>query len=319
MSFSAKEQATGNLFGKLFSAYDDEGFKRSVELFERRFRENGFDLDWFKGKRCLDAGCGGGRYSIALAHLGAKTVDGVDLGEVSIADGRRRAAALQAAQVTFHVGSVAALPFPDASFDCVVCSGVLQHTADPVRVLDELARVTRPGGMLYMLVYATEGLRWPLVQMLRPIAASIGFEALDAAVAKAGLPVNRRRTYLDDLFVPYIDFYSWESLAGQLTQRGFGDIVRWEKGRLDHEESMAAYATDLQGFLDVFAAAASDRAGLTPIQLASVKHGTQLCEAACAFAHDLAGRVDAGTLSADEARRLAIGQGHHRLVAWKAA
>jgi len=36
----------------------------------------------------------------------------------------------------------------------------------------------------------------------------IGFAAMDAAITAAGLDVNRRRTYLDDLFVPYIDFYS---------------------------------------------------------------------------------------------------------------
>jgi len=43
-----------------------------------------------KGKRCLDAGCGGGRYSIALASLGAKDVIGVDLSRTLIADARRR-------------------------------------------------------------------------------------------------------------------------------------------------------------------------------------------------------------------------------------
>lgn len=317
MNITDAERAIGLLFGKLFAAYDDEGFKRSVELFERRFRDAGFDPGWFKGKQCLDAGCGGGRYSIALAHLGASSVDGIDLGEVNIADARRRAAQLQASHVNFHVGSVGALPFANRSFDAVVCSGVLQHTAEPIRVLDEMTRVLRPGGLLYMLVYATEGLRWPLVQMLRPIAASIGFEALDSAVAAAGLPVNRRRTYLDDLFVHYIDFYSWQTLRGLLSERGFEGIERWQKGRLDHEETIAAYATDLRGFLEIFEAAEANGAGLTPAQIDSIKAGTAICRQVHGFAKDLSERAAAGQIGADEARRLAIGQGHHRLIAWK--
>src|SRR5205823_4865390 len=127
-----------------------------------------------------------------------------------------RALELGASHVTFAVGSVIELPFEDASFDFVCHSGVLMCTAHPSRAARELARVLRPGGLIYLLVYATEGLRWPLVQILRPIAQTIGFAAMDAAVATADLPANRRRTYLDDLFVPYIDFYSWQRLQGLL-------------------------------------------------------------------------------------------------------
>ena len=318
MALTAEEKATGSLFGKLFAAYDDVNFKRSVELFKRRFTDAGFDVGWFRGKACLDAGCGGGRYSIALAHLGASSVDGVDVGKVNIADANRRALDLQASHINFHVGSVAELPFPAGQFDCVICSGVLQHTVDPVRVLDELSRVLRPGGMLYMLVYATEGLRWPLVQVLRPIAQSIGLEKLDALVEQAGLPVNRRRTYLDDLFVPYIDFYTWRSLEGQLRQRGFVDIARWERGRLDHEETIETYAADLEGFVQIFRGASAHARGLTAVEAASMEAGARLSAEAHGFARAVAEAVMRGDLSQAAARALTIGQGHHRLVAWKA-
>ncbi len=306
------------MFGRLFAAYDDEGFKRSVALFGERFGDAGFDLGWFAGKSCLDAGCGGGRYSIALARLGARRVEGIDLGEVNIADARQRAEALGAGHVNFQVGSVAALPFDDASFDGVICSGVLMHTADPVKVLDELARVVRPGGLIYMLVYATEGLRWPLVQMLRPIAAAIGFEAFDAAVGRAGLPLNRRRTYLDDLFVPFIDFYTWQSLAGQLRERGFATVTRWERGRLDHEETIEAYARDLGGFREILEAIEKSSDLIDGQHAAAVSAGLRIATAVHDHACSLAAAVASGAMPAEEARRLAIGQGHHRLVGWKA-
>jgi 2-polyprenyl-3-methyl-5-hydroxy-6-metoxy-1,4-benzoquinol methylase len=62
-------QNTGELFGNLFAAFDQENFLRSVSLFEKRFRENEFDVSFFQGKKCLDLGCGGGRYSIATSIL----------------------------------------------------------------------------------------------------------------------------------------------------------------------------------------------------------------------------------------------------------
>lgn len=301
------ELATGELFGNLFSAYDDEGFKFSVDLFEHRFRDGGFDLDWFKGKTCLDAGCGGGRYSIALAKLGAAAVTGIDLSEVGIADARRRAKDLGAGHVKFEIGSVTALPYADKSFDCVISSGVMMHTTDPVKMLAEVCRVLKPAGMLYMLVYATEGLRWPLVQMLRPIAQQIGFEAMDAAVAKAGMPAPRRRTYLDDLFVPCIDFYTWQCLEGMLKANGLTNSRRWTRGRLDHEETLDTYTKDLSGFLEVFQAVPGDAA----------RGAVAICHSVLDHAKDISEQVRAGTITEAQGRKLSIGQGHHRFTAWK--
>jgi len=77
----AVERATGELFGRLFPAYDDRAFMASVELFKRRFELNDFPLDWFQGKECLDAGCRGGHCSIALSLLGARRVVGIDVSE----------------------------------------------------------------------------------------------------------------------------------------------------------------------------------------------------------------------------------------------
>lgn len=309
------EQQTGELFGRLFPAYDEASFQHSVDLFARRFVANDFPLTWFRGKRFLDVGCGGGRYSIALAHLGAAAVTGVDVSRQAVRDARHRANDLR--QVTFQIASAEALPFDDRSFDGVICSGVIHHLVHPVEAIAEIARVLRPGGMAYLLVYASGGLRWPMVQLLRPIAQSIGMEAMEEAVAEAELPVNKRRTYLDDLFVPVIDFYTWDRLAALLTQAGFARFDRWARGRLDHEENLEAYLADIEGFEALFRSGAQSHRPAPQPLLEWFRCGARIAGAVADAVRVAQEAVKMGALDAADAMRNIVGQGHHRVVAWK--
>src|SRR5690242_13736880 len=63
MSLSQVELRTGTLYGSFWPQYDDELFAQSLALFKERWLANGEDVNFFAGKRCLDVGCGGGRYS----------------------------------------------------------------------------------------------------------------------------------------------------------------------------------------------------------------------------------------------------------------
>lgn len=98
------------------------------------------------GKRVLDAGCGIGYGSNMLAGSGAAEVAGVDIAEPIIEVARQSAAP----GVTFSTGDVAALPFGSDSFDLVVCFEVIEHVEDTDAVLDELARVLAPGGVIVL-------------------------------------------------------------------------------------------------------------------------------------------------------------------------
>lgn len=49
-------------------------------------------------------------------------------------------------------GDLLRLPFPDASFDAVLCTEVIEHTADPRTAVSELCRVLAPGGDLVLTV-----------------------------------------------------------------------------------------------------------------------------------------------------------------------
>ena len=89
----------------------------------------------------LEVGCGPGELSERIARSLGTNVVSVDLSErmVELALGRG---------VDARVGDVQALPFGDASFDCVVAAWMLYHVADVDLGLAEIARVLRPGGHL---------------------------------------------------------------------------------------------------------------------------------------------------------------------------
>jgi len=48
------------------------------------------------------------------------------------------------------VSDITAVPAPDASFDAILCSEVLEHVPDPTRALDEFSRLLKPGGKLIL-------------------------------------------------------------------------------------------------------------------------------------------------------------------------
>lgn len=305
------EKKTGNLFEKLWPQYDDKLFEDSLQLFYKRLDAWGIPREFFKGKKCLDAGCGGGRYAIAMARLGA-IVEGIDLGKDGIRDARKRAKGAE--NVMFRTGSIENLPFGNSTFDIVVNAGVLQHTASPGRVVSELARVLKPGGSLYMLVYATGGLRWPLISQLRCFASEIGIDAMEQAVESACLPPNKRRVYLDDLYCPLIDFYSWDRLTDLLRLNGLSEIRRMPRDLFDHEASLSAYREDIQKLSEIFESGVKlDIAGKGKL----FRMAFRLCGVVLENLGELMAEIDQKRMAELAAMEMAVGQGHHRVWAIK--
>lgn len=100
-------------------------------------------IDW-KGRDVLDLGCAGGFMAEALASRGAN-VTGIDPAQQAIEEARRHAK-INNLTIEYNVGAGENLPYPDRSFDIVVCVDVLEHVADLQKVINEIARVLRPGG-----------------------------------------------------------------------------------------------------------------------------------------------------------------------------
>jgi ubiquinone/menaquinone biosynthesis C-methylase UbiE len=92
------------------------------------------------GARVVDLGCGSGTFTALLARKGYDCV-GLDISAKLIAVGRGKYPGIE-----FVEGDIERLPFPDASFDGVLLSGVVHHFPDPSRCAAEAARVLRPQG-----------------------------------------------------------------------------------------------------------------------------------------------------------------------------
>ncbi len=92
--------------------------------------------------RILDAGCGYGRYADLVTEHGLEYV-GIDVSNVQLAVARATHPALGS---QLFVGDLVAMPFPDETFDLVVCTRVLNHGVALDAMAQEFARVLRPDG-----------------------------------------------------------------------------------------------------------------------------------------------------------------------------
>lgn len=141
-------------------SYDPANFRE-----EHLFRQPGI-IGWLSGRRkrrvlefvgaelarlqrpahLLDIGCGYGDMLGELAGPDILAV-GVDINCNALAE-----AASEVQQAHFLLGEVTRLPFPDGSFDAVICSEVLEHMPHPPDLIAEIERVTRPEGVYCLTV-----------------------------------------------------------------------------------------------------------------------------------------------------------------------
>lgn len=109
------------------------------------------DFDRYRGRSVLDVGCGAG-VDLARFAKGGAVVTGVDVAPSAIALARANFEQ-QGLRGDFHVASGEQLPFSDDSFDFVYAHGVVQYTASPQQLVNDVRRVLKPGGTAFFQVY----------------------------------------------------------------------------------------------------------------------------------------------------------------------
>jgi SAM-dependent methyltransferase len=142
------------------------------------------------GRRALDVGCGPGALTAELVdRFGPAAVCAVDPSEPFVQAARARFPAVDVRQA-----SAEALPFGDGEFDLTLAQLVVHFMADPVAGIAEMARVTRPGGVVGACVWDFAGERGPLSVFWRAV------RDLDAAADDESGRAGARAGHLVELF-----------------------------------------------------------------------------------------------------------------------
>lgn len=112
------------------------------EFIDRRLDEIVATLERYReNNRVLDVGCGSGSFLAAVARNNWEAF-GVEISQTASAHVRGRG-------LEVFCGELAEANYPDGHFDVVIASELLEHVADPGAMLKEIARVLRPGGLLW--------------------------------------------------------------------------------------------------------------------------------------------------------------------------
>lgn len=210
---------------------DDIYFEESFRFTKERLEKNNVDPETlFGGKVVVDAGCGSGKFSTAIARFGAAKVIGVDIGEQGLEFARAQARRVPYGdRLDYRHGSLLAMPLADASVDMVWSNGVVHHTVDYEGCLGEFARVLKPGGTLFLYVNGRFGLFELMLDTLR-----LGMEKVPRALYQHFLQllgINSGRIYwiMDCCYAPY----EWKSRAeveALLVKYGFTDLKQLTRG-----------------------------------------------------------------------------------------
>jgi 2-polyprenyl-3-methyl-5-hydroxy-6-metoxy-1,4-benzoquinol methylase len=204
---------------------------------------------FFAGKRCVDIGCGSGRWSYALAELGA------DVTSVDLTSGGIEALYAEIGErpnVTIAQADIFELPFAAESFDFVMSWGVLHHTPSTKQAFDRIVPLVRPGGTLFVMVYevnqgwgerGTNTVRW----LLRHVSPERRYrlcrylvienprlhrhllKVLMVARYDREAPLVTKETLQFGLYDAYSPRYNWlhsrEEVAGWFRDSGFEDVT----------------------------------------------------------------------------------------------
>jgi 2-polyprenyl-3-methyl-5-hydroxy-6-metoxy-1,4-benzoquinol methylase len=208
----------------------DPAFKTDVDRIIMH-EELLIDAVWFPGKRVLDAGCGGGRWSYGLAKLGAH-VTAVDTNPSAIAATRAALAEL-GTPAEFMLTTLEHLDekFAAESFDLVWSWGVLHHCTSFTKALSALGRIVKPGGLIHLYLYGREsvGMLDDLALFKERMHYNFEFREeerqrfLQKKAASHGLDIH----HVHDIYAPLINRrFRFSEIEELLNKLGFSHVDR---------------------------------------------------------------------------------------------
>ncbi len=195
------------------------GTETQLALWRRQAIEATQDLPL--GAEVLEVAPGPGFFSIELAKLGRVHVTALEIShtfvEMATANARRAGVA-----VRIEPGDAAQLPFPDRSFDRVLCQAAFKNFSRPQAAVNEIYRVLRPGGTAWI-----DDMRHDATNLaIRQEVAAMHLPAFRAFLTAWTLRSLRRRAYTAAGFQTFARASPFGSCEMQLSPIGLGVRLR---------------------------------------------------------------------------------------------
>lgn len=153
---------------KDYDLFFESELGKQVLKYEGRAIQSSLSLR--KGQRVLDVGCGTGIFTRLLAQKGLN-VTGVDESEKMLSHAKSKS---ELDGVEFINANAENLPFPDAHFDRVLCAFMLEFASNTLKVVTEMIRVLKPGGIMVIATLNSAGI-WAKGRVGEGVYASAKF------------------------------------------------------------------------------------------------------------------------------------------------
>jgi len=161
-----------------------------------------------RGSTVLEVAPGPGYFCIELAKLGGYSITGLDISHTFVEIARLKAAEA-GVHVDFRQGNASSMPLADNTFDFLLCRAAFKNFGQPVRALQEMCRVLKPGG------------RGLIIDLRRDAS----MESINHAVDQMGLTAaNRVFTKLTFRFFLIKTAYTKPQFEHMLAQANFGKV-----------------------------------------------------------------------------------------------
>lgn len=149
-------------------------------------------------KELLDAGCGFGLYSVTLARLGYRvTAIDTDPKRIEAAETLKQSTG---DRLTLRQADLRRLPFPDDSFDTILCTEVLEHIQEDTQALSELSRVIRSHGRFILTVPSKKSVASSYEKEFEHVRAGYSSEEISSLLEQNGFSLLSRQPYLHSRF-----------------------------------------------------------------------------------------------------------------------
>jgi len=220
--------------------------------------------EYFKGKYVLDAGAGCGRWTIPLAEMGANVV-ALDASPSGCRITRELTRTSNRGHVDVIIGDVMHLPFKGKPFDIVVSWGVLHHTGDTKKAFDNIAKLVKDDGILYVMIYGARRnkirefntsvirkifskLPFPTVYKICKVLAFIAQIPIIGDVSNRFLMIGPDASgNFDALSTPINDLHTYEEVRKWFKENGFVNVTKTRDSTTKPRFDATSYCIHFRG------------------------------------------------------------------------